>query len=125
MRAIVLSRIAGIAIALCLVAAFSATPSNAAPANGKSDAYASKKVVKKKKKVAKRSVRYAKATYRRTAAVHTTKWHGWVVRSEPVFYHEGVAYRGGNPRGPAAWYNNYEGGFNAAVFWKLYDRNLP
>jgi hypothetical protein len=124
MRAVVLSRIAGVVIAMFLVAGVAAMPSNAFAANGKSNAHASKKVVKKK--VAKRSVRNAKAAhYRRTAAVHTTKWHGWVVRSEPIFYFEGRAFRGGTPRGPAMWYNNHEGGFNAAVFWTLYERNRP
>jgi hypothetical protein len=54
-----------------------------------------------------------------------TAWHGWVVRSPAVFYWEGRRYEGGSPRGSAAWYNNGEGGFNAAAFWKIYDRHAP
>ena len=43
-------------------------------------------------------------------------WHGW---ANGGFYLSGVYYPGGNRRGPASAYNNYEGGFNAAAFWQI------
>lgn len=46
-------------------------------------------------------------------------WHGWHGDS---FYLDGVRYRGGNRRGPAFAYNNWEGGFHPAVFWELQRR---
>jgi hypothetical protein len=46
-------------------------------------------------------------------------WHGWA----GSFHLDGVSYAGGNPRGPAAWYNNWEGGFHPEVFWVLHARN--
>jgi hypothetical protein len=48
-------------------------------------------------------------------------WHGW----GDSFYLDGVRYPGGNPRGPKAWYNNYEGGFHPEVFWELQRRSIP
>jgi hypothetical protein len=121
------NRILSIAVAVFVVGCFSALPAQAMISKGCNNGkcYASKKV--KKKKVVKRQVRqvrYAKANTYRGKSIYETKWHGWVARSEPVFFHEGTGYRGGTPHGPRMWYNNYEGGFNSAVFWKLYDRNM-
>jgi hypothetical protein len=48
-------------------------------------------------------------------------WHGW---SGDSFYLDGVRYRGGNRRGPATAYNNWEGGFNPEAFWVLHQRNV-
>lgn len=45
-------------------------------------------------------------------------WHGW----GNSFHLDGARYPGGNPRGPAFAYNNWEGGFHAAAFWVLSDR---
>jgi hypothetical protein len=45
-------------------------------------------------------------------------WHGWGAS----FHLDGVRYPGGNREGPAAYYNNFEGGFHPTVFWKLSDR---
>ena len=128
MRVGVMPRIASIVVATVVIACFSATSANAASAkncNGKSNCYTSQKKVVKKK-TAKRSARHARTkSYRRTTSVRTASWHGWVVRSPAVLYHEGTAYSGGTRHGPATWYNNYEGGFNGALFWKLSDRNGP
>jgi hypothetical protein len=49
-------------------------------------------------------------------------WQGW---SGDSFYLDGVRYRGGNPRGPAAAYNNWEGGFHPVAFWELHLRSSP
>jgi hypothetical protein len=120
-----LTRVASMGLAIFAVACFSAMPASASPSKGKAKYHTSKNA-EKKKRTAKRSVRQARATtYRRTDFTEGLKWYGWVVTPTKVaLYHEGIAYHGGTPRGPATWYNNYEGGFNAAVFWKLYDQNL-
>jgi len=47
-------------------------------------------------------------------------WQGW----GNSFYLDGVRYEGGNPRGPAAWYNNWEGGFHPEVYWILHLRSV-
>lgn len=52
---------------------------------------------------------------------HRVVWHGWAGDS---FYLDGVRYRGGNRRGPATAYNNWEGGFHAVAFWELHLRNV-
>jgi hypothetical protein len=44
-------------------------------------------------------------------------WHGW----GQSFHYNGVRYPGGNPRGPAASYNNWEGGFHPTVYWVIKD----
>jgi hypothetical protein len=67
----------------------------------------------------------AKARNVRKAKVGLTPWHGWVVNSPVAIYHEGIRYAGGTPKGPAMWYNNGQGGFNAKLFWTLYDRHAP
>jgi len=48
------------------------------------------------------------------------RWHGW----GDSFYLDGVRYEGGNPRGPAAWYNNWEGGFHPEAYWVLHLRSV-
>jgi hypothetical protein len=45
-------------------------------------------------------------------------WHGWA----GSFHLDGRRYPGGNPSGPAFYYNNYEGGFHVAALWALSDR---
>lgn len=45
--------------------------------------------------------------------------HGW----GNSFYHNGVRYEGGNPRGPAGALNNWEGGFHPVAFWKMLERD--
>jgi hypothetical protein len=47
-------------------------------------------------------------------------WQGW----GDSFYLDGVRYPGGNPRGPRAWYNNWEGGFHPEVYWVLHLRSV-
>ena len=42
-------------------------------------------------------------------------WHGW----GDSFHYAGVRYPGGNPRGPAMSYNNWEGGFHPTAFWVI------
>jgi hypothetical protein len=44
-------------------------------------------------------------------------WHGW----GGSFHYNGVSYQGGNRRGPAMSYNNWEGGFHPTVFWMIKD----
>src|SRR5262245_48738821 len=51
------------------------------------------------------------------------KWHGWTGTAS-TFHLDGVAYRGGNRRGPAAWYNNWEGGFHPEAYWVLHLRSV-
>ena len=45
-------------------------------------------------------------------------WHGW----GNSFYLDGARYAGGNPRGPASYSNNWEGGFHPVAFWVISDR---
>ena len=45
-------------------------------------------------------------------------WHGW----SGSFHLNGTRYPGGNPSGPAYFYNNYEGGFHPTAFWELTGR---
>jgi hypothetical protein len=42
-------------------------------------------------------------------------WHGW----GESFHYAGVRYAGGNRRGPAMSYNNWEGGFHPTAFWVI------
>jgi hypothetical protein len=42
-------------------------------------------------------------------------WHGW----GDSFHYAGIRYPGGNPRGPAMSYNNWEGGFHPTAFWVI------
>jgi hypothetical protein len=52
------------------------------------------------------------------------RWQGWSASccGGPVFHHQGQAYRGGSPYGPAEAHNGFEGGFHPTVFYKLSDR---
>lgn len=58
----------------------------------------------------------AEARTRRGHHSMVEPWHGW---ANGGFYLNGVRHPGGNRRGPAFAYNNYEGGFNAAAFWEI------
>jgi hypothetical protein len=53
----------------------------------------------------------------RKAERESFPWHGW----GQSFHHNGVRYPGGNRRGPAMSYNNWEGGFHPTVFWMIKD----
>jgi hypothetical protein len=142
MKFALLCRIACVAIALLVVASFSAMPAFAGGGCkgywSKGHCYTSKTTARHvtlSGRTAKRAHAASRHAHHRTLSAHKgcrcketrAKWHGWVAsrNGEVALYHEGQRYAGGNPHGPAMWYNNYEGGFNAAVFWKLYDRNLP
>jgi hypothetical protein len=61
----------------------------------------------------------ASAKARHSAKTHQdmVPWHGW----GQSFHYNGVRYAGGNRRGPAASYNNWEGGFHPTVFWMIKD----
>ena len=110
MRFQVLNRIAAVAAAV-VVASFWTMPANAAKGC--------------KGKIKNGHCAAAKATKKKVAVAHNRlgdrQWHGWGAS----FHLDGVSYPGGNRKGPAMWYNNYEGGFHPTVFWKLYERNLP
>jgi hypothetical protein len=142
MRLHVLGRIAGVSVALLIASCLAAAPVQAADCkHGWPDEECTKAKVKTSaKKPAATVARKAKPQqvarqrpqqrvrsaqtilYRKPAA----KWHGRVdTRDGVAFYHDGQRYAGGSPRGPAMWYNNYEGGFNAALYWKLSDRQGP
>jgi hypothetical protein len=116
----VLGRIAAVAVAVIVGACFSASPADAARAcKGKiinGQCYA-KKVTKKRVVAARKGKRVVVAR----KGLGDKQWHGWGAS----FHHEGVRYQGGTRNGPAMWYNNGEGGFHPAVFWKLYERQLP
>jgi hypothetical protein len=75
------------------------------------------------KKKIPRQVRMHRAERRRLAHGERAgvPWHGWGTS----FHLDGVRYPGGNPHGPAAWYNNWEGGFHPVAFWVLQARNMP
>ena len=65
--------------------------------------------------------RYAKkARGVRTARLNqgSNHWHGWA----GSYHLDGARFPGGNPSGPASYYNNYEGGFHTTAFWILSDR---
>jgi hypothetical protein len=140
----VVSRVAGVVLAVLIASCFSTAPVQAAPckhswpdeecATPKKAAKAPKKATRAKpireKRVASprqqpRPQRSVQAACRRCKPPQS-KWHGWSEDSSgAAVYHDGQRYAGGNPRGPALWYNNYEGGFNPAVYWKLMDRQGP
>jgi hypothetical protein len=60
----------------------------------------------------------AEARTHRTARTqhHAQPWQGW---ANGGFYLNGTFYRGGNPRGSANAFNNWEGGFHPTVFLLL------
>src|SRR5262245_48573413 len=107
-------------IAAVLIASFNAVPAEARTVCKGSGASAKCHTVKaKKKKFAKRAkVRAVAARARRTARLENP-WHGW----GGSFHLDGIRYPGGNRSGPAASYNNFEGGFHSAAFWVLTDRS--
>jgi len=57
----------------------------------------------------------ASAKTRHSAKANFDPWHGWA----NSFHYAGVRYSGGNPRGPAMSYNNWEGGFHPTAFWAI------
>jgi hypothetical protein len=67
--------------------------------------------------------RHHRADRRHAPRRHSQRvvWHGWAGDS---FYLDGVRYRGGNRRGPATAYNNWEGGFHPDAFWALHLRSV-
>jgi hypothetical protein len=74
----------------------------------------------------KNGVCYAKKSTKQRVVVARNRlgdrqWHGWGAS----FHLDGRSYKGGNPQGPAMWYNNGEGGFHPTVFWVLYERYRP
>lgn len=111
-----LCRLGGVIAATFAFALVAAGTADAAPQKISKAAYKSAKVNKKTQRV------YGYTAGTRRAKTKTVVWHGWVVRSPAVFYWEGQRFDGGTPKGPAMWYNNGEGGFNAAAFWKISDR---
>jgi hypothetical protein len=82
-----------------------------------------KRMMKKGSRYAKmkKGSRYAqRAKGQRTARLNrgSNAWHGWA----GSFHLDGARYPGGNPSGPASYYNNYLGGFHPTAFWLLSDR---
>jgi uncharacterized membrane protein len=122
MKLRVVSRVAGMIVAMFAVSFFAAGTADA----GIHKTSRTKAACYKSAKAAKKTCRaYGYTAGTGTVYVRKSKvaaWHGWVVRSPAVFYWEGQAFHGGTPKGPAMWYNNGEGGFNAAAFWKIADR---
>jgi hypothetical protein len=122
----------GAAIAALVIAAFSATPADArTTCRGTGDNVKFHKVTAVMKRHAKHARHRRHATYGYAASArepvrirhsHIVRdsfpWHGW----SSSFHLDGARYPGGNPSGPAMFYNNYEGGFHQVVFWKLQDR---
>jgi hypothetical protein len=116
------STIAGLA-AMAAAACFIATPVDARTRDG-SQRGACAKTAHSKKAVSQARDRHASAASERQRRLaertqFSVKWHGW----GGSFHLDGVRYAGGNPRGPAAWYNNWEGGFHPEAFWVLHARN--
>jgi hypothetical protein len=110
-----LSGLAGVA-ALLAATCFAGVPAEAKAAHTK--------------KVTKHAGNMSKTTHRRADRRRAPRrqptyvvWHGWTGTAS-TFHLDGVAYRGGNRRGPRAWYNNYEGGFHPEAFWVLHLRSL-
>src|SRR5262249_29421912 len=63
--------------------------------------------------------------HEKTRGIRTTRlnrepgpWHGLA----GSYHLDSARYPGGNPSGPASFYNNYEGGFHTTAFWVLSDR---
>src|SRR5262245_61845188 len=104
-----------------IVAAAFLTPPTAEAANcsGKSCTSAKLKKASAQPRRTQRRVT-ARRTNPRVAVQTPRKWHGWGAS----FYLSGVRYEGGNPVGPAAWYNNWEGGFHPKVYWVLRDNQM-
>ena len=116
--------------ALGLTAIVAAACMTAAPASARDCRGAQCNTAKMKGKVAAQPKRVRNARVRRpdrrvVARSNRTrvagKWQGW----GGSFYLDGTRFAGGNPSGPAAWYNNWEGGFHPVAFWTLHDRQRP
>jgi len=105
-------------VGMC-IASISAAPANARTICKGQGASAKCQTVKaNKRKFAKAAkIRRAVARPRRVSRLENA-WHGWA----GSFHLDGVRYPGGNPSGPAAAYNNYEGGFHNSAFWVLSNR---
>ena len=112
-----LAAVAALVVAIC----FAAAPAEARDCPGGRCAKAAK--TKKLTKTAGYVSRKATPRRARRAPARPTyvKWHGW---TGSTFHLDGVAYRGGNRRGPATAYNNWEGGFHPEAFWVLHLRNV-
>jgi hypothetical protein len=123
----IFARIAGGMAATLVAICIMGLPAQAAQNTCKTKAHChSTRVAKKKTPMRMAARRHLHVVVNAWPAKRPAKWYGWVTEGRHVvFYHEGTRYCGGTPYGPAMWYNNYEGGFNAAVFWKLYDREHP
>jgi hypothetical protein len=77
------------------------------------------KIANIKKKQTRSRHAYRPARAGRSARVESNfPWHGW----SGSFHLNGTRYPGGNPSGPAYFYNNYEGGFHPTAFWELTGR---
>ena len=113
---------AGLA-AIVAAACLSPPTAEARDCSGKSCSSAKLKKASAQPKRTQRRVA-ARKSNRRVVAQNTRtqigKWHGWGAS----FYLSGVRYGGGNPIGPAAWYNNWEGGFHPTVYWVLHDNQM-
>lgn len=125
--------LAGLA-ALSAVACLAAVPAEArdcrkscatSKSAGKVVRYARYEVTQGRMRAERRRLARSDARQRRRVAVYGDPswfvWHGWA----GSFHLNGVRYPGGNPRGPAASYNNWEGGFHPVAYWKLMERNGP
>jgi hypothetical protein len=122
----------GAAFAALVVAAFSAAPADArTTCRGTSDNVNCHKATAAVKRHAMHARHRRHVTYGYTASAreaarsrhsHIARdnfpWHGW----SASFHLNGARYAGGNPSGPAMFYNNYEGGFHEAAFWVIQDR---
>jgi hypothetical protein len=112
--------LAAIFVATC----FSVEPAAAATCSGKqcAAANAKNKVAKQPRRVNRhaRVQRSSPQVVAQNTRAQIGKWHGWGAS----FYLSGVRYEGGNPIGPAAWYNNWEGGFHPVVYWRIRDNQL-
>ena len=119
----------GALVAAFILTSISGTPADARTICKGSGTSAKCYTVKTKKKFAKRAKasRYAQRarTWTAVRGVRTARhnrddypWHGWGAS----FHLDGMRYAGGNRSGPAAYHNNFEGGFHPTAFWKLSDR---
>jgi hypothetical protein len=122
----------GAAIAALVIASFSATPADArTTCRSTRDTVKCHKVTAAMKGHAMHARQRRHATYGYAASApqplrvrhsHIVRdsfpWHGW----SASFHLDGARYPGGNPSGPAMYYNNYEGGFHPVAFWILQDR---
>ena len=115
MKRLSLHTCAGLAALSVLAISIGASPADAQTACK----FVAKKVTKNvTQKVAKRIKGSHYAQRIKGLRTAGNPWHGWA----GSFHLDGARYPGGNPSGPASYYNNYEGGFHRTVFWTLSDR---